>query len=433
MISSQILLAYEDSIKYVAQNISCYFVDPISDFTRRRKLPEDILLKLIIQMQDKNSNSELCDFFEDCDKIPTSSAFIQQRNKLLVSAFKKIDSMLVNSFVDDYKKFKDYFILAADGSDINISFDPNDKETYRENGRNKPYSQFHLNALYDCLNDIYWDYSIDTATKKRECDALKEMAMNHNYPSESIITIDRGYEKYALITYFIENKQKFLMRVKDITSSTSILTNINFTEEEFDADIVKKLTNKQTNETKNGHYTILTGDTTIDYFNEDGFYDLKLRVIRFKLSEDTYECLITNLDREEFSTEELKEMYNKRWSIECSFCQLKYSVPMIYFHSKSRRLIQQEIAASILLFNLTKLLDSAVDVKEAADSKQGKYEYMINFTVSVTNIRKWIQGLITDEELIKRLKKYLVPKRPDRSYKRDVKPQAYKHTAHRVS
>ena len=42
-------------------------------------------------------------------------------------------------------------------------------------------------------------------------------------------------------------------------------------------------------------------------------YYLSFRVVRFKLTEDTYEVLLTNLTEDEFSVSELKELYAMRW------------------------------------------------------------------------------------------------------------------------
>ena len=59
----------------IAESIGCYCADPVSDFTRSRKLPCDILMKLIIQFQSKALNCELSDYFENFESLPTKSAF----------------------------------------------------------------------------------------------------------------------------------------------------------------------------------------------------------------------------------------------------------------------------------------------------------------------------------------------------------------------
>ena len=353
MIPDKILNVFNRSIKMVCNNIACYCSDPASDFTRKRKLTAETLIHFIIQMQSKSLNSELCEYFTDLNFLPTSSALSQQRDKLDISAFQRIMYLFVNAF-DDYKTWKGYHILACDGSDVNIAYDEKDVDTKRQNGNNKPFSQFHINGLYDCINHVFWDTSIDTATKTRECAALMEMIMKHDYPANSIITADRGYEKYNLMACCIENNQKFLIRTKDINVYSSILSNLNLPDEEFDLN-------------------------------------------------------------------ELKKMYHMRWDIETAFKVLKYIIGMISFHSKKRNFIQQEIYAAILLNCLTNIITERIEI-EQSDKRQ--HNYKVNLSTAVTNMRLWLRKLIGTKELVKRIKKYLAPVRPDRKYERNMKPKS---------
>ena len=90
MIPDKILNVFNRSIKMVCSNIACYCNDPVSDFTRKRKLPAETLIHFIVQMQSKSLNSELCEYFTDLDSLPTASALCQQRDKLDISAFQRI-------------------------------------------------------------------------------------------------------------------------------------------------------------------------------------------------------------------------------------------------------------------------------------------------------------------------------------------------------
>lgn len=420
-------------IHMVTSNIACYCLDPVSDFTRKRKLPSEILIHFVMQMQAKGTKSELCDFFHDQSDLPSDSAFCQQRGKILPAAFQRIMFLFNNAF-HNYLNLKGYHIIACDGSDVNIPFDSNDKETFCQQGSNKPFSQFHVNALYDCLNDIYWDAVIDTASKTRECDALKEMILNRKYPEQSIIVADRGYEKYDLIASCIETGQKFVIRLKDKDSHSSILSNHDLPEGEFDLVIKKKLTRKQTNEVKENPdtYQILSSKTEFFYLDDEHeYYQLEVRVVRFKITEDTYECLITNLEEAEFSLQDLKRIYHLRWSEETSFRQLKYTVGMLYFHSKKRAFLKQEIYASILLYNVSSTIIRNIKYKEETSNR--KYELKINYSTGLTNIRLFLKNLITAQILTERIKKFLIPVRPERSYERKVKPQSAKPLINRVS
>ena len=431
MIPDKILNVFNRSIKMVCNNIACYCSDPASDFTRKRKLTAETLIHFIIQMQSKSLNSELCEYFTDLNFLPTSSALSQQRDKLDISAFQRIMYLFVNAF-DDYKTWKGYHILACDGSDVNIAYDEKDVDTKKQNGNNKPFSQLHINGLYDCINHVFWDTSIDTAAKTRECAALMEMIMKHNYPINSIITADRGYEKYNLMACCIENNQKFLIRTKDINVYSSILSNLNLPDEEFDLNvtkiltrtqITKILTRTQTNETKANKqkYTFISNKSEFNYFGTKEFYKMSLRVVRFKITDDTYECLVTNLTRDEFDLTELKKMYHMRWDIETAFKVLKYIIGMISFHSKKRNFIQQEIYSAILLHCLTNIIADRIQIEQ---SDRRKHKYKVNISTAVTNMRLWLRKLIGTAELMKRIKKYLAPVRPDRKYQRNMKPKS---------
>ena len=373
-------------------------------------------------MQSKSLNSELCEYFTDLNFLPTSSALSQQRDKLDISAFQRIMYLFVNAF-DDYKTWKGYHILACDGSDVNIAYDEKDVDTKKQNGNNKPFSQLHINGLYDCINHVFWDTSIDTAAKTRECAALMEMIMKHNYPINSIITADRGYEKYNLMACCIENNQKFLIRTKDINVYSSILSNLNLPDEEFDLNVTKILTRTQTNETKANKqkYTFISNKSEFNYFGTKEFYKMSLRVVRFKITDDTYECLVTNLTRDEFDLTEQKKMYHMRWDIETAFKVLKYIIGMISFHSKKRNFIQQEIYSAILLHCLTNIITERNQIEQ---SDKRKHDYKVNLSTAVTNMRLWLRKVIGTEELIKRIKKYLAPVRPDRKYQRNMKPKS---------
>ena len=402
MIPDKILNTFNRSIKMVCNNIACYCNDPVSNFTRKRKLPAETLIHFIIQMQSKSLNSELCEYFTDLDSLPTTSTLCQQRGKLDISAFQKIMHLFVNAF-DDYKTWKGYHVLACDGSDVNIAYDEKDEDTKRQNGNNKPFSQFHINGLYDCINHVFWDTSIDTATKTRECSALTEMIMKHDYPVNSIITADRGYEKHNLMACCIENNQKFSIRTKDINVYSSILSNMNLPDEEFDLDVTKILTRKQTNETKANKqkYTFISNKSDFSYFGTKDYYEMNLRVVRFKITDDTYECLVTNLTRDEFDLNELKKMYHMRWDIETAFKVLKYIIGMTAFHSKKRNFIQQEIYAAILLHCLTNIITERIEIKQ---SGKRKHNYKVNLSAAVTNIRLWLRKVIGTLELVKRIK-----------------------------
>lgn len=81
-----------------------------------------------------------------------------------------------------------------------------------------------------------------------------------------------------------------------------------------------------------------------------------MKVVLFAISQDSYECIITNLPQEKFSSDEIKQLYAKRWGIETSFRELKYALGLTRFHAKKPEYIMQEIRARMTLYNFCEII-----------------------------------------------------------------------------
>ena len=148
-------------------------------------------------------------------------------------------------------------------------------------------------------------------------------------------------------------------------------------------------------------------------------YNLKFRVVRFKISEDSYEVILTNLDRETFSPDIIKELYGKRWGIETSFRNLKYTVGLLHFHSKKVDFIFQEIYARLIMYNFFELIISQTVIQK----QQRKYAYMVNFSVAAHICREFFLKRIPPDDIEALIARYLPPVRPDRSRPRKMSPK----------
>lgn len=165
--------------------------------------------------------------------------------------------------------------------------------------------------------------------------------------------------------------------------------------------------------------------TPFDYLDLHNslFYDMKMRIVRFPISESTYECIITNLPEDAFPTEKIKELYHMRWGIETSFRELKYAIGLTRFHSKKIDYIKQEIWARLLLYNFCEIITTKVVVKK---NKNRKYDYQLNYTRAIriccyfVSLKK--EKSPPDVEYL--IGRELLPVRPGRKDPRKVKPQA---------
>lgn len=284
--------------------------------------------------------------------MPSDSAFVQQRNKIKPEVFKSIFSNFTNKFMGETEE--DLPILEIDGSDIQIPTNPKDEKSYYPgtNGQ-KPYNLLHLNALYNLKQHLYTYVVIQVSKECNEHSAFQKMIDNSPIPTALVIA-DRGYESYNNMAHVQEKGWFFLIRIKD--GKAGIKDGLKLpNEDEFDMSISLNLTRKQSNEMKEllknrNHFKYIASSTPFDYLPKKSrkadpiqLYELRFRIVRFKITEDTYETVLTNLDASLYPSETLKNLYASRWGIETSFRDLKYTIGMLNFHSKKVMCIQQEI------------------------------------------------------------------------------------------
>ena len=123
-------------------------------------------------------------------------------------------------------------------------------------------------------------------------------------------------------------------------------------------------------------------NSNFDYLkNRNDIYEMKFRAIRFKLTDNSYEAILTNFSREEFPIEEIKKLYNKRWGIETSFMHLKYAIGLNHFHSRKKEFIYQEIYGKLIMYNYCEKITRSVVIKQ--NSKK-KHTYQVNYSMAFT-------------------------------------------------
>jgi len=403
-------------IQEMSVALASYVRNPDKDFTRKKKLPFETVMQLLISMGGNSIYKELLESQGYDVNTATTSAFVQQRNKILPSAVEFLFHEFTQSYTD-IKDYRGYRLLAIDGSDLHIATDPADSDTYFQNGPNtKGYNLLHLNAAYDLCNRLYVDAIVQPRRLCNEGRALAAMVDRSPIEGKIIVTADRGYESYNNFAHIERKGWNYVIRVKDLNSN-GILSGLHLPSSgEFDIDVHLTLTKKQTKEVK-AHpeiYRIVPSTSTFDFVDlkENLFYPISFRVVRFVLPSGAYETVITNLAMADFPPGEIKSIYNMRWGIETSFRALKYTVGLTNFHAKKQESIVQEIFARMILYNFAEMITSHVVISQL--DKQ--HTYQVNFTVAVHVCRHLLRSrdddLLPDVEAL--IRKNILPIRPIR-------------------
>ena len=428
--SSQIQIVKEklnSAISQLCETSWMFVKDPSRDFTRERKLPLHKVISILLCMEGGSLTGELLRYFGCSQQTASSSAFIQQRQKINEFAFPSLFDLFVR-MTDKDRLYKGYRLLAADGSDIQIPTNPKHEDSYfpGANGQT-PYSLLHLDAVYDLLQHTYIDAAVCGRRKWNEKGVLCNMVDRSNI-AKALIIADRGYESYNLMAHIHEKGWKYLIRVKDIHSS-GIAAGLDLPDSDvFDVDIDLNLTTRQTKEVKmlcqnRNRYRFIPCGNSFDFLPRENqkhaplvFYSLPFRIVRFKLSDSFYETVVTNLNAAQFPPEELKRLYGMRWGIETSFRELKYTVGLLHFHAKKVENITQEIFARLIMYNFAELITSHVVIQKP----NRKYPYKANFSVAIQVCRQFLLGNISPPDVEATISRNVSVTRTGRSSPRNM-------------
>lgn len=401
------------TISDISSNPQIFSKNPEKDFSRTRKLPFEKVVNSVLTMSCKDLKCELMDFFEFEKDLPTVSAFVQQRGKISSFAFETLFKNFTSSFTKQ-KLYKGYRLLAADGSDLHTPTNPKEPNSfYAGTNGQKPYNLMHLNALYDIMNNLYVDAIVQPSHNANEHKAFVSMVDRDISTCPTIYIADRGYESYNNLAHIQEKGQFFLIRIKD-TTGNGISSGLTLPEsDEFDVFVMLNLTRKQTKQAKKDkNLKFIPHNSNFDYLPAHCKkatpvkpYSLSLRLVRIKISENKYELLITNLKPEDFSSADLKQLYSMRWGIETSFRTLKYTLGLVFFHSKKEEYIIQEIFAKLTMYNFTELITSHVVIRK----RNRKHPCKVNFSASVHICRSFFLKNISPSLIEALISKHVVP------------------------
>ena len=253
---------------------------------------------------------------------------------------------------------------------------------------------------------------------------------------------DRGYGGVNLIEHINRIPgAEYLIRIKN--NLWKEIQDLPLTD--LDIEITINLRTTQTNADKeayaNGEAKWIAGNTDNPYkvgkdkkpktWDFETPYQLKVRIVRFRISENTWETIATSLPKDEFPPIVLKYLYHLRWGIETSFRELKYAIGVTNFHARNRDSVLQEIFARLVMYNFCERITMRVVIRQDADRK---WLYQANYTMGVHICRDFYRYIGEEppdaEEMITH---YILPIRPNRTDRRKVVPKQAVFFTYRVA
>lgn len=392
-------------------------------FTRHRKMPLGELLLSILNRKGLTLVMELRNFFKNIKKDSDISkvGYLKQRMKLNSEAFLDLNNFHTKNFYDDthyLKTMNGYLILAADGSGINIPTTEKTIEMYGTSSRKgtKPQASLGLSCMYDVMNKMIIDCTINRCKFDEPGQAEKHLEKLTSIIGEKkyVLLLDRGYPSSPFFIRQIAAGRKFLVRLKSV----------DFKQEQASMTTTDELMNIVFTKSRLHHYQ---GTPIGEKMQE--IQSITLRLVKVSLSSGIEECLATNLSPEEFTPEEIVQLYTMRWGIETAYDMLKNKLEIENFTGTKPILLEQDIYSCVYLCNL--MQDIILDAEdEAKEKNHGKYKHPmeINRSLAIGILKEDLLQfiLVNDtkkkteifEKILAEIQKNLIPIRSDRHFKR---------------
>ena len=417
----------------MACNTSLFVKNPEKDFTRDRKLGFVQLIHFFLCMGSGCINHELLKYFYFLpDEVPTASAFLRQRAKLLPETFHHILTQF-NLRFPTKGLWGRYSLIAADGCEFNIARNPQDPSTFHPaSGRSKKgFNSLHTISLYDLLSKRYLDVVIQPGRHKNEFAALCQLIDRYIYGGCPIFVADRGFASYNVFAHALEKGCFFAIRAKDV--NTRRLLAADSLPQQIDkwVDVIFTRSNskkKRLHPELAPFYRYICKAVPFDFITDScPEYPMRLRVVRFQIAEGVYENIITNLPSDEFSLEQIKHIYHLRWGQETSFRDLKHTIGTANFHSKSPEYIGFEILCRMTLYNFCTIITMEVPIKK----RTGKWEYQVNLSMAIKICFEFLSDRMGPGSVNDLISRYILPIRPDRTYARQLRFQVPASFAYR--
>ncbi|MDD4156095.1 MAG: IS4 family transposase [Candidatus Cloacimonetes bacterium] len=218
----------------------------------------------------------------------------------------------------NYKKYKQFRLLAVDGTKINIPLTKENREnskTTKTKENNKEYISVRASIFYDVLNNMIID-SIIGNTHTSE----KELLISHLkfLKQGDLLLTDRGYPSYYIFNMILETGADFCIRVKK-THNKVIEKFVN--SDKID-DIIE----------------INPSSRSDDIYHKP----LKVRVLKIFNKDNDFKILCTSLIGEEYSYDFFIGLYELRWQVEEEYKNLKCKIQLENFSGKTTLSVLQD-------------------------------------------------------------------------------------------
>ena len=329
-------------------------------FTRKRVMLLPRVVLFILQKTTRSITRHLHDFLGTLDVADaqplncTAGAWTQARAKLSHGAFVELnDALLIPSAYAastadaSLKLWRTHRLVGFDGS---LACLPKSASTIAEFGVIEALNQQgatgvahcmgRVSVAYDLLNRLGWDVRLAAVTTS-EVDLAADHLNSLN--QGDLALMDRGYAGYALLACMNARGVQVVARCS--TGAFAAAQEL-FRRNEAGVSIQVRL--------KRPAGCVAKGTASL---RASLPMQLQVRFVTVRLSTGELEVLVTTLlDESSYPSEEFAWLYHQRWGVETFYLMLKSRLDLENWSGLTLEAVRQDLAATLLLFNLESLL-----------------------------------------------------------------------------
>ena len=320
----------------------------------------------------KITGSGVCDRMQYIDP----KVYIDMNDGVIMEMYNNLEEM---------KTFKGFHVFATDGSFVELPDHPQTREEM-EIPPDTKLKSYVSRAKISCMVDTKMDFVVSSIIENQFVDEIT-LALRHLddvktcydrfYNATELMLKTESLDSYYLIrgkSYVFKKQQKQMEN--DKTNDETFEINLNNSKiKKYRDEELKKLARKQKR--------------------------LKVRIVKVKLKNGTIETLLTNLPKEIASSEELKQLYGERWTVEKDYDRLKNKIYIEKFTGRRRTIIEQDFYSHIFLLNLLIGIKHDAELKikrKPKETAKYTYEYHSNVNILIGEIKDQLPRLLTDNQ-----------------------------------
>ena len=331
-------------------------------FVRKRKLSMFQVIVFLLYSTRRGMHQNISRIMElENVEFPNVSkqAVSKARQGINPSLFRELFDLSVDHFCQSRLPAKLWRgkerIYAVDGSKIQL---PDSRSNFSSFGEmfsranhGRRWSMALASVIYDVNNDFICHgllrpyLSSERTAALDHCKALEALGILKG----AVLVFDRGYYSEAMFRYFSDNGYHCVMRIKENIRLARSCKGDSVLSLDFDGD--------------RSHPPV----------------KIPVRVISIDLGNGTTEYLATNLFNKEYTRNDFKEPYFKRWNLELKYNELKNQLLLEEFNGATSISVEQEFFINLLYSNLASLVKASADSEIKENSRSdNRFRYQAN-------------------------------------------------------